>query len=231
MLDRVRPKIVNWLLRDVHLDRLEVGKHTVIIDGTNITLPTGGKLLGGDGADKVDGCDVGLSDGNVARLPSATEGQVLKRGASSWQAGAANGGGPSYIHVALSIRAYSASQGTWVAMAAGPNYAYSHSYLSNSPGNNGDYVTYTVWLPAGNYRGGVGYYKDPSRGILSVAVDDIVKASVDCYIGSNYNIGYLGFDFTLTSSGEHSLKFKVDGKNASSSGYGMNLYEPAVGRY
>jgi hypothetical protein len=39
MLRQVKQRLVNWLLKDAHIERLEVGKHTVSIDGNNITLP------------------------------------------------------------------------------------------------------------------------------------------------------------------------------------------------
>jgi hypothetical protein len=39
MLSRIKSKLVSWLLKDAHIERLEVGKHTVSIDGNNITLP------------------------------------------------------------------------------------------------------------------------------------------------------------------------------------------------
>jgi len=45
--------------------------------------------LTGKDADTVDGYHAGLSDGQVAVLPSATEGHVLRRGATAWEAGTA----------------------------------------------------------------------------------------------------------------------------------------------
>ena len=47
-------------------------------------IPT---TLTGKDADSVDGCDAGLSDGDVAKLPVATEGKALVRGATEWEAG------------------------------------------------------------------------------------------------------------------------------------------------
>jgi len=38
-------------------------------------------------ADTVDGAHAGVLDGNVALLPTATEGKVLRRGATAWEAG------------------------------------------------------------------------------------------------------------------------------------------------
>jgi len=43
-----------------------------------------------DGSDEVDATllvNVGLNDNQVLKLPTATEGQVLKRGATAWEAG------------------------------------------------------------------------------------------------------------------------------------------------
>ncbi|MBW2648963.1 MAG: hypothetical protein JRC53_03965 [Deltaproteobacteria bacterium] len=39
MLAKLKHKLVNWLLKDTHIERLEIGEHTVSIDSNNITLP------------------------------------------------------------------------------------------------------------------------------------------------------------------------------------------------
>jgi hypothetical protein len=53
-----------------------------VIDHANGSV-TDAKLLSG----------VGLNDGQIAKLPTATQGQVLTRGASAWEAQAPSGGG------------------------------------------------------------------------------------------------------------------------------------------
>lgn len=54
MLSRIKSKLVSWLLKGVHIDRLEVGEHTVTIDSNNIALPG-----------TVDGVDVSAHAANA----------------------------------------------------------------------------------------------------------------------------------------------------------------------
>ncbi len=54
MLRQLRQKLVNWLLRDAHIEHLEVGENTVSIDSNNITLPG-----------TVDGIDVSAHAANA----------------------------------------------------------------------------------------------------------------------------------------------------------------------
>ncbi len=54
MLRQLRQKLLNWLLKDAHIERLEVGEHTVSIDGNNITVPG-----------TVDGVDVSAHAANA----------------------------------------------------------------------------------------------------------------------------------------------------------------------
>lgn len=55
-----------------------------------------------DNAKKLNGKSPGLADGNICELPTGTEGQVLKRGASAWEAGSGGAGGDSFLIVATS---------------------------------------------------------------------------------------------------------------------------------
>lgn len=135
---------------------------------------------------------------------------------------------PTYLHQAISLRAFTDSAGTWTMGAGGTGYQYTHAYLSHNPANDQDYVSYTLWLPAGNYRGHIGVYLQVTFGVLKIYVDDVLKQTYNCY-SSSWSIGVVDFDFVIDTTGEHIIKFKVDG---GTSGYDMALYEgAAVGRY
>ncbi len=53
MLRQLRQKLVNWLLKNARIGHLEVGEHTVTIDGNNITVPG-----------TVDGVDISVHAAN-----------------------------------------------------------------------------------------------------------------------------------------------------------------------
>ncbi len=54
MLRQLRQKLVNWLLKNARIGHLEVGEHTVTIDGNNITVPG-----------TVDGVDISVHAANA----------------------------------------------------------------------------------------------------------------------------------------------------------------------
>ncbi len=107
MLNRIKGKLVSWLLKDAHIGHLEVGEHTVSIDGTNITMPSGGKVAGVDlpahaanpdahharghdhslaadgtpiavaGVPNLDAAKITSGRFGMARMPDGTSGQLL----------------------------------------------------------------------------------------------------------------------------------------------------------
>jgi hypothetical protein len=101
------------------------------------------------------------------------------------------------------------SGGTWVAL--------------NADGT-GDYVDYTVTnVPAGTYAVKMLYKAHPSRGILNLKVDGTVLGStLDQY---SANPAYPENNFgtvTFASTGNHTLRLTVTGKNASSGAYTLS---------
>ncbi len=84
------PKMHTLAYHDVKkLDSLDelTPDHGVIIDGCLIK--------DGKAADSLllDGKSKGLNDGNICELPTAVQGQVLKRGSTGWEAGSTAGNG------------------------------------------------------------------------------------------------------------------------------------------
>lgn len=105
MLRQLRQKLVNWLLKDAHIERLEVGENTVSIDSNNIALPgtvdgvdvsahaanadahharshdhsnaLDGSPIAVAGVPSLDAAKITTGRFGVARMPDGTLGQVL----------------------------------------------------------------------------------------------------------------------------------------------------------
>jgi hypothetical protein len=112
--------------------------------------------------------------------------------------------------------AQSVGQGTWVA-AISPSL-YKTGYYYNSSTNNGDNITYTFICSAGTYTIETLFYHATIEGIIDIYIDGVEVDSVDCYAGSAANLVNTTSGQVLTA-GSHTLKYQVDGKNASSSDY------------
>jgi len=94
----------------------------------------------------------------------------------------------------------------------------------------GDYVTFRIPnIPAGTYDVRVRYKKHPSRGKVQALIGKIdgtlgnIGPVIDAYSSSpsyqEYNLG----NWTASSTSDKQIRFKVTGKNSSSSGFTMNI--------
>jgi hypothetical protein len=96
------------------------------------------------------------------------------------------------------------------------------SYLASTA--IGDAVTYTTRnIPAGTYQLKLRYKAYTSRGKCTVKVDGTqVGGTVDQYASATaYPTATLG-NVTFAAGGTHTITLTVNGKNASSSGYGLS---------
>lgn len=79
-------------------------------------------------------------------------------------------------------------------------------------------------VDAGTYTVIIGCFTDVGCGKLDVYIDDVLEESgIDFYSGSKVDNVFKTFTVTLTA-GYHKIKGVVNGKNASSSGYNIDLY-------
>lgn len=87
---------------------------------------------------------------------------------------------------------------------------------SNS--NNNDSISFTVVVPAGNYKLKFLYYQNTSSAIMEFRVDGALVDTLDQYGSLTYNLTWTSIQFSLTE-GSHTITFRKNGKNASSSSY------------
>jgi len=135
----------------------------------------------------------------------------------------------SYPHFAICFGAYSGSVGTWTITLGQTGGVAASFFIGNTTHADGDYVEYKVTLPAGTYHCLYGLVRAGDQGIIKFYVDGVLKKTTDCY---NPTAEFLAEDvsFVVSTTGNITLRWKVDGKNASSSSYNCKLYEPVVGR-
>jgi hypothetical protein len=105
-----------------------------------------------------------------------------------------------------------------------PNYFFGAKFY-NSSNANGDQVNYKVYMGVGIYTFKFLHAEHTTFGILKLLIDGIEKASFDCYNseGSQWNIIDTQEGIEVTEAGIKTVSLKIDGKNASSSGYYMNV--------
>jgi hypothetical protein len=98
----------------------------------------------------------------------------------------------------------------WGSYTANPGYLNTEHYSETT----GSVATFTFTGTQARYYG----YKRNDLGYAEISVDDVIKASVDCYSSSAIYDTML-YETAVLASGTHTLKIKVAGtKNASSSG-------------
>jgi len=153
----------------------------------------------------------------LARLAKGTDGQFLKIGANDpvW-ADVAAGAGEG--HVTISLIAYSSiGQGTWtIGVDTG---RIGNLVVQNTTTDDGDNISYKVYLATGTYTLYFLYGTGSDGGIIDFYIDAVEVASVDTYSGSGSSNNVLTQVSIVVTDGLKTLKLDVDGKNGSSSGY------------
>ena len=110
-------------------------------------------------------------------------------------------------------------QGTWAVNTDINQYPLAFLFTNNASVTDADNFTINVYLPTGTYTLKIVGFHNTNGAIIDVDIDDTEVHSFDEYNASS------GAELTsvtgveIGSSGIHTIKFRVDGKNASSSGY------------
>ena len=123
--------------------------------------------------------------------------------------------------------------GTW-ARTRDSAYLYC-GHFANSTAADADAFSVKFRCPAGTYTLRFNAPKRNDVGIVKPYIDGVQKGDAggyDLYAASADNLNCVEITGLTLTAGEHTLKFKIDGKNASSSGYrfrasGINLQRTA----
>jgi hypothetical protein len=103
------------------------------------------------------------------------------------------------------------------------NYQMYGFEASQQPAQNGDSFQQTFELAAGNYDFNVLGIVGVDKALVDFYIDNVLIGSIDWYNSSNiYNTKKI-LPAIAISDGQHVLKAVVNGKNASSTGYKLNL--------
>lgn len=122
-------------------------------------------------------------------------------------------------HISICTSFYDAIvQGAWN-YATNTGYVY-NGRIENSPANNLDEVDYKAYLSPGTYKVYCALTKANNNGLLEILIDGQSVGTYDCYAsaGSSDHRAYIG-SITIANGGVKTIGLRVNGKNASSSGY------------
>ncbi len=123
-------------------------------------------------------------------------------------------------HVTILPLSYdSIGQGTWI-VGGELTAHYLQEVLYNSSTNDGDNISYKVYLEAGTYTLLLFARTTNAYGIVDIDIDAGEVASFDQYSASPVeNVRNIQTAINVATAGIKTLKVRVDGKNGSSSGY------------
>ena len=110
------------------------------------------------------------------------------------------------------------NQGSW-AKYIDSNYMY-NGYVKSNPAANGDEIDFKAYMSAGTYTLKMMALTYNSAGIVDIDIDGVEVASFDLYNASVVrNAVQTQANITVSAAGVKTITFRIDGKNASSSGY------------
>ncbi len=143
---------------------------------------------------------------------------------------ASGGGDAGEGHITISPYLYdSVVQGTWI-IAVNTSQCMNYQFY-NSSGGDGDGLTHKVFLTAGTYTFGYLGSRSTNRGILDLTIDGSSAGTIDTYdAGGGYNYEDTITGISVATSGVKDVVIKVNGKNASSSGYVLVVTSSALWR-
>lgn len=201
----------------------------------NSTLDDVDTVIRGAGDLKLVNVDAGLDA--VAMGGDAESGYKLKvYGKTNLSAGNTydiNGSPHTHAYIAnesvspistnmLTRNADSVGQGTWVKIVSSL-YLYGGTYY-NSTSANGDNFTVNFYLPAGTYKLQFNSTKSPDRGIVKVEVGATNLGNTDLYNATNQFLNIVEYtNITIATGGAYAVKFTLNGKNGSSTGYTFSV--------
>lgn len=185
--------------------------------GFTSPLTTKGDLLGYDTAND--------------RIPVGTNGQVLT--ADSTQAlgvkWATPGGFNPDTNMPWNVNVPfqgtpDSTVGTWaVAIDTVPNRIFACS-MNNNPAAQNDLIGWNVVLAAGTWELTTWFPKASNQGIATITLGAISVGTFDAYAASvTYNQQSVIGSITVPTTGKYLLQYKMATKNASSSGYQLQL--------
>lgn len=117
-------------------------------------------------------------------------------------------------------------QGAWSRVSSSGPFS---AAFANSSNANGDNFSVKARVPKGTYRLRFNARRFASAGIIAVDVDGVEKGRFDLYRSSadNFNVAEIS---GLQLGGEHVIRFRIAGKNPSSSGYTFRCNEMSLAR-
>lgn len=130
---------------------------------------------------------------------------------------------------------FSAPQGTWVNTLDITNetatFAFNNAHTTdnhvrmfwNSTGAQNDEVVWKVPLSAGTWTVRLYGRKSTNCGIATVKIDDVAVGTIDTYGSASFMNAQELTDIVVASDGIKSLSFLMATKNASSSGYYLEI--------
>lgn len=171
-----------------------------------IYLPLQGGTMTGDiamGTNSITGLPHPTGSGHATRK-SYVDAQIAARGEG---------------HITILPYSYvNIGQGAWF-LVLNPVY-YLYSVFSNAPGVNGDNISYQVYLAKGTYTLLLVATKGTSQCIIDFDRNATEIASFDLYRAPvNYNERNIQAGIVVATAGLYTLKMRVDGKNALSTGF------------
>lgn len=122
-------------------------------------------------------------------------------------------------HVTLLGPSYSAiGQGVWTIMTSGSQWA---GFIHNGNGDaDGDNISFEAYLAEGTYTLGLLALIGDSLAIVDIDIEGSEVASFDLYYATpQYNQRFTQADIAIASSGLKTITLRVDGRNASSTGW------------
>lgn len=126
--------------------------------------------------------------------------------------------------------AYSSiGQGTWIIITSPDQWRYGSMY--NSSHTDGDNISFKVYLPKGTYTLWIMDATTNNEGIADVDINGTEVASFDWYSASlTNNVIKSQASIAIATTGLYTLKYRVDGKNASSSDYYVGIQQIVLWR-
>jgi hypothetical protein len=124
-------------------------------------------------------------------------------------------------------------QGTWdiVIQSGASGQIYHASFRNALAASSGDNFTVNFSAPAGTYRIDFNAVKGTNMGILDVFVDAVrVLDAYDLYLASPTVLNIASITGVALTAGSHTLKFAINGKNASSRSYVINMSAIQISR-
>lgn len=108
-------------------------------------------------------------------------------------------------------------QGTWARSAS--TTGFYQGYLTNTTTGDGDNYTMNFRCPAGTYTLRFNAWKSVGAGIVDIYFDGGEEDSIDLYAVGSDALYIHETAGVVLGAGAHTLKFQIDGKNASSANY------------